>query len=128
MNVKELSKYSILPLRIILGSVFIFHGYGKLFGTPGLEGFSGMLNNLGVPLAYYTAILVALIEFIGGIAILVGFKTRAFAFLIGFVMVIALLLVHIKQGWANSEFPLSLLVIAISLILSGPGNKFVMKK
>src|SRR3989344_1267427 len=97
MNVKELSKYSILPLRIILGSVFIFHGYGKLFGTPGLEGFSGMLNNLGVPLAYYTAILVALIEFIGGIAILVGFKTRTFAFLIGFVMMIALLLVFNNQ-------------------------------
>ena len=36
-------------IRIVAGLIFIFAGYGKLFATPGIEGFSGMLSGLGFP-------------------------------------------------------------------------------
>ena len=100
MDLKSLGKYSILPLRIILGLVFIYHGYSKLFGSIGIDGFTGMLTGLGVPLAMVFAVLVALIEFVGGISVLVGFKVQYAAFLLGMVMVFAILLVKLKMGWA----------------------------
>ena len=44
---KEWNDWASLPLRLILGFGFAYHGYPKLFG--GHDGFAGMLTNLGIP-------------------------------------------------------------------------------
>lgn len=64
-------------LRVLVGLVLINHGYGKLFG--GIGGFEGQLTGLGVPMPGLMAWLVAIVEFVGGAFILLGFLTRVVA-------------------------------------------------
>lgn len=100
--------------------VFIYHGYGKLFGTPGMTMFTGMVTQLGFPLPSVFAYLAALAEFVGGIALLLGTWTRAFSVLIGINMIVAIALVK-KFAMPAIDPDLALLAIAVALALMGPG-------
>lgn len=123
---KQLSKHSDwapVILRVVLGIVFIAHGWGKLFGMmPGMEAWMGMLTSLGFPAVTATAYLVALVEFVGGIAVLLGIFTRYAAALIAIVMIVAIWKVKWAMGLLGGyELDLGLLGIALALIVSGPG-------
>ncbi len=66
----------LLPARILLSVLFIVSGFGKLTAAAG---FAGYLGSLGLPGGIALAYLVGALEFFGGLAILVGFQTRAVA-------------------------------------------------
>lgn len=59
--------------RIGLSALFIVSGIGKLMNIGGI---AGMLANKGFPQAMLIAYAVALVEVVGGIMVVVGFKTR----------------------------------------------------
>ena len=110
-------------LRVVLGVTFILHGGQKLF-VYGLDGVTGSLAQIGIPAAAFFGPLVAFVEFFGGIAITLGLLTRLAALGIGSTMVVAILTVHLKQGFFNPggvEFPLSLLASSIALVIVGAG-------
>jgi len=112
-------------LRVAVGVVFIMHGAQKLFGAfggPGLKGFSGMMTHLGLRPAMAWATAVALIEFVGGIFLVLGFMTRLSALLIGVVMAVAVLFVHLQDGFFGFEFPLVLFAACLCLLLTGGGR------
>lgn len=115
-------------LRVVLGVVFLMHGYQKLF-QMGIHGVTGMFGHLGVPLPGFFAVVVTLVEFVGGIALIIGLGTRVAAALISIDMIFAILLVHWKRGFFNPgvEFPLTLLAAAICLALAG-GGAFSLKR
>jgi putative oxidoreductase len=127
------SGWGLLILRLAMGSVFIAHGAQKLFGAfggPGLSGVSKMMAGMGIKPAMAWAVAVALVEFVGGLFLVLGFLTQIAASLIAVVMVVALLSVHLKQGFFlphGFEFVLVLLAAAIALACLGPGN-FAIKK
>jgi len=117
-------------LRLAVGAIFIAHGAQKLFGAfggPGLNGFAGMLARLGFRPAMAWAVLVAVVEFAGGIFLILGVMTRLSALLIGIVMVVAIVLVHLKGGFFSFEFPMVLLAACVSLLLTG-GGRAALKK
>lgn len=60
-----------LIARVFLSILFIIAGFGKL---TALSGTAGYFAGLGLPLPMVTAVVVGLVEFVGGIAILVGFR------------------------------------------------------
>ena len=110
-------------LRVILGVTFIMHGGQKLF-VYGLEGVAGGFAGMGIPLPAVMAPAVALTEFIGGAALLVGLLTRVAAVGIALVMVGAIFTAHIQAGFfapGGYEFPLMLLATAIALAFTGAG-------
>ncbi len=117
---------SIAPLflRIGLGMVFIVHGYMKLFG--GIEGTTGFFSSLSIPLPGFFAVVVAVVEFFGGLAILLGAFTQIVSILAFINMLFAFILVHGKNGFQVSnggfEFVLALGLMALSLIFSGAGT------
>jgi len=81
--------------RILIGSIFVLSGFGKLMD---LGGFATMLADSGVPMASVMAPIGAVAEFVGGLAIVLGLGTRYAALLmIGFV-VVATLISH--RFWA----------------------------
>lgn len=113
--------WALLALRIAVGGIFIFHGWGKLFGNaPGMTAFTGMVGMLGFPAPVLFAYAAALSEFFGGIAVLLGVFTRAAATLIGIVMLVALVLVK-KFSFPAADVDLSLLATAVALALMGAG-------
>ncbi len=114
-------------LRLVLGVVFIYHGYGKLFGDmPGMEGFTKMVGGMGFPMPVVFAYLVALVEFIGGIAMLAGVYTRYAGYLLALVMVVAIALAK-KFAYPLIELDLCLLAMSLAVAWIGPGSMVVMK-
>ncbi len=118
---------SLLVLRVIIGTVFIAHGGQKVFGWwqgPGLAGFVDHLHQTGIPV--FLAYLAAFTEFFGGIAVLIGLLTRLSSLGLLIVMAVAVFKVHFSNGFFSQnrgfEYPLTLLGIALSLLISGAGN------
>jgi uncharacterized membrane protein YphA (DoxX/SURF4 family) len=56
------SGWGVLPLRIVVGLVFVVHGAQKLFGF-GLAGTAGFLGNLGIPLPTIAASALIAVDF-----------------------------------------------------------------
>ena len=112
-------------LRVVLASVFLYHGLTKF---PTLGGTAEMMG-----LLVFVLLLVALAEFGGGILILLGgvlydWMTRLGALLIIPVMIGAIFMVHWPQ-WAftpsethpmsGMEFQVTLLLISVYFVLKG---------
>lgn len=120
---------ALLLLRIILGVVFIVHGGQKVLGWaggPGLDGFVGHMASMHMPAVF--GYLVAFGELLGGLGLLVGLLTRIAALGPVAAMAGAVLLVHLKNGFLNEgakagyEYPLTLLVVALAVMIAGPGR------
>jgi len=123
----------LLLLRIATGLIFVVHGYGKLFGNmPSMSMFTGMIAHMGFPFPAFFAWVVALAEFFGGIALILGVFTCFFAAVLAVDMLVAfgaVMGLSISKG--GLEFLLLLSMIA--LMLTGPGKlslgyKLKMKK
>ncbi|TGQ41324.1 MULTISPECIES: DoxX family protein [unclassified Mesorhizobium] len=87
---------TILLGRILLSVIFLLSGFGKLTAIAGTAGYFG---SLGLPMPTATAIVVGLIELVGGLAVLVGFQTRIAGWVLAVFTVATALVAH--TGWAD---------------------------
>jgi putative oxidoreductase len=121
--------WSPLALRIPVGIIFVAHGGQKLFGWfggYGLEGTGQWMASIGLTPGYLMALLAGSAEFFGGLALILGLLVRPAAAVLAFTMAMAILSVHISKGLFLSnngyEYGLALLVVAVSLAISGAGR------
>ncbi|MEM1450444.1 MAG: DoxX family protein [Planctomycetota bacterium] len=117
----------LLVLRLMAGSVFVFHGAQKLFGLfggYGIEGTAGWMESIGVPFPVASTVLAGSAEFVGGLAFLTGAFTRTLAVPLAFTMLVAGFSAHsgfdVTQG--GMEYPLTLAAVAVTIGLVGPGR------
>lgn len=117
-------EYGLFILRLVVGIVFIAHGWQKLSG--GIEGVGGFFGMVGIPAAGFFSYVVTFVEFLGGIALILGVFTSIVSGLLAIDMIVALLVVHLPNGFSvengGYEFVLTLLATAIALSLTGPGT------
>ena len=116
---EKLMKYGPLPIRVLTGIIFIAHGAPKLVNMPGTQHFFS--HALGFPPEM--AVIIALLEVIGGFALLFGILTRVSAILFIIEMIGATLAVKLSKGFVGGyEFDLLIVAVSISLLLTGPGQ------
>ena len=114
-------------LRLGAGIILIMHGYPKLFGPkPGPKGFAGYLKSLGFSPPLFWAYVVGISEFGGGVCLILGFLTRLAALVVAIQFLVIILRVKwakgLDMGQGGWEYDLALLVIALSLLVTGPGR------
>ena len=119
--------FTLTILRLILGIVFFAHGAQKMLGWFGGYGFHGTMGfftqTMGIPAPL--AFLAICAEFFGGLGLIVGLLSRIAAFGIICNMIVAVLTVHIHNGffmnWTGQQkgegFEYHLLAIAIGLVI-----------
>jgi len=108
-------------LRVAVAAVFINHGRQKLF-VYGFAGVTGAFTQMGVPFPGVMGPLIGLLEFFGGIALVVGFLTRLLGVAFAFDMLGAILLVQLKKGFSGYELEFLLLAASVTLFLTGAGR------
>lgn len=117
----------LLLLRVLLGVVMAAHGTQKLFGWfdgGGLEGTEMFFESVGYPAAGAMALLTALIETFGGLALIVGLLTPLAAAAAFGTMLNA---ISVKWGGGfflpdGMEYEITLAVLAVGIALAGPGR------
>ncbi len=116
-------RWGITVLRVVVGIVFLAHGGQKLF-VWGVANVAEFFAQVGIPAPMLTAGVVAIVEFLGGIALLLGLFTRWAAIPLAITMVGAIITVHAKGGFFvpnGIEFVLTLLAANVALALLGSG-------
>lgn len=107
-------------LRVFLGITFFAHGLAKFQG--GIQNTVGFFESLGLP--GFAAYVVAIIELVGGLAMVLGVGTRVVAVLFAVILAVATIKVKLAAGFlgngqmAGYELDLALIVIAIYLALA----------
>jgi putative oxidoreductase len=113
------TRFAPIALRLILGILFIVHGFSKL---TQLSGSIQFFSHIGIPMPQVAVPVIALIELLGGLSLLLGVGIRIFSVLLAIDMIAAILTAKVNMGFVGGyEFELTILAGLISLMLSGPG-------
>jgi putative oxidoreductase len=113
----------LLLLRAVIGLTLLAHGAQKL---SGLDGAATAFEGLGFVPGRRSAIVAALAEVGGGLALALGLATPAAASVVFGVMLVAGVSVHLKRGFfltkGGYEYTLVLGLAGLSVAFSGPGR------
>ena len=97
---EKLSTWGSLPLRLILGISFIYHGYPKVSSAAGHQTFATLLAGIGIPAPDLTAWVVGVVEVGAGVALLIGAFVVCASVLLAIDMLVALFKVHLAAGFS----------------------------
>ena len=118
---------ALLILRVGTGVIFVPHGFPKMTGREtqgkgGREHLTQSLAQMGLPFPFAFAALVGVVEFFGGVMLVLGLQTQLAALALVFVMLVATRRVLVQRGFiGEADFPFSLLVAVLALALLGGG-------
>ncbi len=113
----------LLIIRLAIGVIFVAHGWQK-FGN--MEATITFFTTIS--LAPFFAYLVAAVEFLGGIAMILGVWTHLAGLLLAIVMLVAIIILKAKTGLVGGyELDLILLASALGISMLGPGKHTVKK-
>lgn len=119
---QRIKDLSVLIGRVGLGLIFMVHGYQKL-AQWGISGTSATFTQMGVPAPMLSAWYAAVVELVGGAALVIGFALPVAGVLLALNMAGALVFVHLGNGFFNSangyEYPLALIVALLAIGFNG---------
>ncbi len=84
-----MSKYNTLIARVLLAHIFVLAGLSKITAYAGTQGY---MESMGVPGMLLP--LVILLEFGGGLALLLGWKARLMAYALAAFTLVAAVIFH----------------------------------
>lgn len=120
----RLEQWGLVPLRVVVGVVFLMHGIQKLF-VFGLAGTADIMAKLGIPLSPLAAAIVIAAELLGGLAIITGVFTRWAGVVLAIEMLVAIPVARLKGGFFapyGFEFEFTLLGACLTFAALGSGG------
>jgi len=107
--------------RILIAAIFLLAGLNKIGGYAGTQGY---MESMGVPGGLLP--LVIAVEVLGAVAIIAGWHTRLFAFLLAGFSIVSALIFHRALG-DSMQFILFMKNLAMAggflfLVARGPGE------
>ena len=119
-----LLRWGLVPLRVVVGLVFLMHGGQKLF-VFGLDGTADIMGKLGIGLPSLAATLVIAAELLGGLAIFSGLYARWAGAALAIEMLVAIPVARLHGGFFapyGLEFELTLLGACLTFAALGSGG------
>ena len=95
----SVARWAPIPLRLIVGYGFMQHGFAKF--SKGPEAFAAILHAIGVPAPHLMAWLTILIEFFGGLAVLLGALVPLVSLPMAAILLVAMFTVHLPYGFSS---------------------------
>ncbi len=125
--------FAVFVARIVIGFVMLPHGLQKLLGMFGGAGFAGTVDFfVGSGIPYIVAVLIILGESLGAIGLILGFLSRLCAAGIAIIMLGAIFMVHLQNGffmnWFGSntgegyEYHILAVGLALVVLIKGGGK------
>lgn len=119
--------YFLALLRVVTGIIYIAHGWPKISG--GIPETAAGFTQLGIPAPTAAAWFIALLETVGGLALVLGIFITPIAILLAIHMTAGIILVHgangfyvVGPGQGGYEFNLLLIAVLLTLAFAGPGR------
>ena len=107
--------------RTLMSLIFIVSGLGKIAGYAGTQAY---MESVGVPGMMLPAVIA--LEVLGGLAVMLGWKTRIAAFLLAGFSIVSAILFHANFGdqMQTIMFMKNLALAGgfLMLVASGPGS------
>jgi putative oxidoreductase len=107
-------------LRIVTGLLFMCHGGQKLFNFPPAA------EPMNIPIFSWPAGIAGILEFFGGLLIVLGLLTRIVAFILSGQMAVAYFMAHAKNSfWPilnHGELAVIYCFVFLYLAAAGPGT------
>ena len=94
-----LRRWSVMPLRVVVGYGFMAHGYAKIVNGP--DHFAASLHALGVPVPQVMAWTTIVFELLGGLAILIGAWIPVVSLPLAAILLVAAITVHLPYGFSS---------------------------
>jgi putative oxidoreductase len=117
---------AVLVLRLVVGPVFAYHGFAKIFRGGRLAGTAGWFDSIGMHPGHVHARVAAFSELATGVCITLGLLTTLGCMGMVGLMSVAFWAVHkgkgllvIAEGW---EYVLVLGTLGVALAIIGPGE------
>lgn len=125
MNRPAVRDFALLVLRLMLGAVFVAHGYNHWF-EMGMAETGRQFAELGVPQPQLSAYLTGTVELIGGAFLAVGLLTTITASLLALLVLAAGYFVHLDNGFfieaGGVEYTLVLAAALFIITVFGTGR------
>jgi putative oxidoreductase len=114
---------AVLLARVGVGVVFFAHGWQKFF-TNGIDGTAAFFDQAGVPAPTLSAWVAAVIELVGGAALILGLLVPVVGLLLLLDMLGAFLFVHVGHGLFVDEggYEFVLVLGAAALLFAAIGG------
>lgn len=110
----------LLLIRLFAGlAMALSHGLRKV---PPSDRFVQSVSDIGFPAPEWFAWMAGLSEFVGGMFIAIGFCTRPSAFFLTITMLVAAFGRHGAEAFGAQEKALLYAVMALFLLIQGPGK------
>lgn len=125
MNAPALRDAALLIFRVVVGIIFVAHGYNTLY-MGGISHAYGQFSQWHVPQPKLSVWVTALGELIGGAVLILGLLTSIVAGLLGLLMIGAGYFAHRHNGFfitqGGFEYVALLAASCLLIVIFGPGR------
>lgn len=111
--------WGMTALRVVLGLIFILHGYPKLFGESAQ--LLAFFESTVLPMPSVMLFIAGVLELVGGILLILGLFTRFVATLLVIEFMVIILFVKLQMGFSAFEFDLLILASLFVITSAGAG-------